>query len=154
MSDSLRPHELQHTRLPCPSLSPRVCSRSCPLCWWCHPTILSSVTSSLPALSLFQHQGLFQWVDSWHQMAKILEFQLQHQSFQWIFKTDFISDWLVWSCSPRDSQKSSPTPPFKRINSSALSFLYDPTLKSIHDYWKNHSFDYTELCWQGNISAF
>ena len=51
-------------------------------------------------------------------------------------------DWLVWSaCSPRDSQESSPTPQFKSINSSVLSFLYSPTLTSIHDYWKNHSFD-------------
>ena len=56
------------------------------------------------------------------------------------FSTDFLSDGLVGSpCSPRDSQESSPTPQFKSINSSALSFLYSPTLTSIHDYWKNHS---------------
>ena len=61
----------------------------------------------------------------------------------------------VWSprC-PRDSQESSPTPQFKSINSMALSFLYGPTLTSIHDYWKNHSFVYTDLCWQSNVSAF
>ena len=64
-----------------------------------------------PALSLSQYQGLFQWVDSSHQVAKVLELQLQHQSFQWIFRVDFLEDWLVWSpCSPRDSQESSPTP--------------------------------------------
>ena len=97
---------------------------------------------SPPAFNLSQHQGLFQWVSSSNQVAKILELQLQHQSFQWIFRTDFLWDWLVWSpCSPRDSQESSPTPQFKSINSSALSFLYSPTLTSIHDYWKNHSFD-------------
>ena len=63
-------------------------------------------------------------------------------SFQWIFRTDFLEDGLVGSfCSPRDSQKSSTTPHFKSINSSALSFLYSPILTSIHDYWKNHSFD-------------
>ena len=68
-----------------------------------HP--LSS--SSPPAFNLFQHQGLFQWVGSWHQVAKALE--LQHQSFQWIFGVDFLQDWLVWSlCSPWDSQESSP----------------------------------------------
>ena len=95
-----------------------------------------------PALNLSQHQGLFQWINSSHQVAKVLEFQLQHQSFQWIFKTDFLSDGLFWCpCSPRDSQESSPTPQFISINSSALSFLYSPTLTSIHDYWKNHSFD-------------
>ena len=63
-----------------------------------------------PAFNVAQHQGLFQWVSSSHQVAKILGLQLQHQSFQWIFRTDFLEDWLVWSlCSPRDSQDSSPT---------------------------------------------
>ena len=85
---------------------------------------------SPPALNLSQHQGLFKWVGSSCQVAKVLEFQLQHQSF------------LVGSpCNPRDSQKSSPTQQFKSINSLALSFLYGPTLTSIHDYWKNHSLD-------------
>jgi len=94
VSDSLRPHGLQHPRLPCPSLPPRVCSNSCPLsrCW--HPTI-SSPEAPSPALNLSQHQGLFQWVSSSHQVAKVLE--LQHQSFQWIFSIDCIYDWLVWS---------------------------------------------------------
>ena len=54
----------------------------------------------------------------------------------------FKMDWLDQnSCSPRDSQESSPTPQFKSINSSVLSFLHSPTLTSIHDYWKNHSLD-------------
>ena len=98
-----------------------------------HP--LSSL--SLPTFNLSQHQGLFQWVSSSHQVAKILEFELQHQSFQWIFRTDFLEDWLVWSpCSLRDSQEYSPTPQFKSINSSVLSFLYSPTLTYIRDYWK------------------
>ena len=97
---------------------------------------------SPPAFNLSQHQGLFQGLSSSHQVAKLLEFQLQHQSFPWIFRTDFLYGWLVGSpCSPRDSQGSSPTPQFKSINSLALSFLYSPTLTSIHDYWKNHSFD-------------
>ena len=66
---------------------------------------------SPPAFNLSQHQGLFQWVSSLHQVVKILELQLQHQSFQWIFRIDFLEDWLVWSpCSPRDHQESSPTP--------------------------------------------
>ena len=95
-----------------------------------HP--LSS--SSPPAFNLFQHQGLFQWVSSSHQVAKVLKLQLQYQSFQWIFRTDFLKDWLVGSpCSPRDSRESSPTPQFKCIDSSALSLLYGPTLTSIHD---------------------
>ena len=95
-----------------------------------------------PALNLSQHQGFFQWVSSLHQMAKVLEVHLQHQSFQWTPRTDLLQDGLVISlCIPRNSQESSPTPQFKSINSSALSFLYGPTLTSIHDHWKNHSFD-------------
>ena len=78
VSDSLWPHGLQRARLPCPSLSLRVCSNSHPLGWWCHPTIPSSAAPSPPALSLSQHQGLFQWVSSLHQVAKVLELQLQH----------------------------------------------------------------------------
>ena len=110
---------------------------------------------SLPAPNPSQHQGLFQWVNSSHQVAKVLEFQLQHQSFQWIPRTDLLKDGLVGSpCSPRDSQESSPTPQFKSINFSMLSFLHSPTLKSIHGHWKNHSLDQTDLCWQSNVSAF
>ena len=81
-------------------------------------------------ISLSQNQCVFQWASSSRQVAKVLEFQLQHQSFQWIFRTDLLQDGLVGSpCSPRDSQKSSPTPQFKSINSSALSFLHSPTVK-------------------------
>ena len=88
---------------------------------------------SLPALNLSQHQGLFQWTGTSHQMVKLLELQLQHQSFQWIFRIDFLSDGLVGSpCSPRDSQESSPTPQFKSINSSALSLPYGPTFTLVH----------------------
>ena len=97
---------------------------------------------SPPTFSLSKHQGLFQWVSSLHQVAKVLEFQLQHQTFQWTIRTDFLYDGQAGSpCSPRDSQESSPTPQFKSINSSVLSFLYSPVLTVIHDYWKNHSFD-------------
>ena len=79
---------------------------------------LSSLT--LPAFDLSQPQGLFQWVGSLHQVAQVLDLQLQHQSSQWIFRVD----WLVWSpCSPRDSQESSPTPQFKSINSSCSAFF-------------------------------
>ena len=85
-SDCLLPHGLQHARLPCPSPTPRAYSNSCPSNWWCHPTISSSV---IP-FSSSQHHGLFKWVSSSHHVAKVLEFQLQHQSFQWIFRTDFL----------------------------------------------------------------
>ena len=103
-----------------------------------HP--LSSLSPLAPNPS--QHQGLFQWANSLHEVAKVLEFQLYHQSFQWTPKTDLLQNGLPGSpCSPRDSQESSPIPQFKSINASALSFLYSPTLTSIPDCWKNHSFD-------------
>ena len=102
-----------------------------------------SLSSPSPApFNLSQHQGLFKWGSSSHQVAKVLELQLQHQSFQWIFRTDFLYDWLIGSpCSPRDSQESSPIPQFRSIHSSVLSFLHSSTLTSIHDHWENHGFD-------------
>ena len=97
---------------------------------------------SPPAPNPSQHQSLFQWVNSSHEVAKVLEFQLQHRSFQRNPRADLLQNGLVGSpCSPRDSQESSPTPQFKSIYSSALSFLHSPTLTSIHDHWKNHSLD-------------
>ena len=103
-----------------------------------HPPL----SPSPPALNLSQHQGLFKWVSSSHQVAKVLEFQLQHQSFQWTPRTDLLYNGLVGSpCSPRDSQEPSPTPQFKKFNYSVLSFLYSPTFTPIHDHWKNHSLD-------------
>ena len=137
VSDSLRPHESQHARPPCPSRSPRVHSDSRPSSQWCHPAISSSV---VPFSS--QHQSLFQWVNSLHEVAKLLEFQLQHHSFQRNPRVNFLQNGLVGSpCSPRDSQESSPTPQFKSINSSALSLLHSPTLTCIRDHRKNHSLD-------------
>ena len=97
---------------------------------------------SPPAPSPSQHQSLFQWVNSSHEVAKVLEFQLQHQSFQRNTRADLLQNGLVGSpCSPRDSQESSPTPQFKSSNSSVLSLLHSPTLTSIHDHRKNHSLD-------------
>ena len=87
---------------------------------------------SPPTFNLAQHQGLFQWVSSSCQVTKVLEFQFQHQSFQLIFRTDFLEDgWIGSPRSPRDSQESFPIPQFKNINSLALSFLYSPSLTSI-----------------------
>ena len=94
-----------------------------------------SVSSpSPPAFSLSQHQGLFQWVSSSHQVTKVLELQFQHHSFQWMN----IQDWLPlgWtgliSLQPRNSQESSPAPQFTRIDYSVLNLLYGPTVTSIH----------------------
>ena len=106
----------------------------------------SNISSAVIPLSScpqsFSASGSFQWVSTSHQVAKVLEFQLPHQSFQWIPRTDLPQDGLVgYPCSPRDSQESSLTQQFKNINSSVLSFLHSPTLTSIHDHWKNHSLD-------------
>ena len=135
---------MQHreARLPCPSPSPGGYSDSCPSHWWCQPTISSSVIPFSSRLQSSQHQGLFKRASSLHQVTKGLEFQLQHQPFQWIFRTDFLEDGLIGSpWCPRDSHESSPTPRFKSINSSALSFLYILIFTSTHDYRKNHRFD-------------
>ena len=94
---------------------------------WVSDAILPShplLSPSSPTFKLSQHQGVFKWVSSSHQVAKVLEFQLH-----WVFRTDFLYDWLVGPpCYPRDSQGSSPIPRFKSINSVVLSFLYSPTL--------------------------
>ena len=142
MSNSLQPHGLQHVRLPCPLLSSGVCSNSCPLSRWCHPTISSSVvplssclqsfpaSGSFPVSRLFASGGRSIGVSA---SASVLPMNIQ----EW-----FPLGYQVGSpCSPRHSQESSPTPQFKSINSSVLSFLYSPILTSIHDYWKNRSFD-------------
>ena len=141
MSDSLQTHEPQHARTPYQSPTLRVYPNSCPLNRWSHPTISSFVVpfscpQSFPASGSFPMSQLFS------SGGQVLEFQLQHQSYQWTPRTDLLSDGLVGSPrSPRDSQESYPTPQFESINSSALVFLYSPTLTSIHDHWKNHSLD-------------
>ena len=140
MSDSLWPHEPQHTR---PSPTPRVYPNSCPLSQWCHPAIssstapFSSCSQSFPALTSFQMSQLF---TSGGQSigvsasASVLPMNTQDWSpLRW-------TGWISLQ-SPGDSQESSPTPQFKSINSSVLSFLHSPTLTSIHDCWKNHSLD-------------
>ena len=108
------------------------------------------------ALNLSQHQDFFfQWVSSSHQVAKVLELLLQHQSFQWIFRTDFLEDWLVGSpFSPKDSQESSSVPQLESIDSLALNLLYGPALTSINDYWISHCFDYMGLCQKSNVFTF
>ena len=87
-----------------------------------------------PTFNLSQHQGLFKWVSSSHQVAKVSASTLAW-AFQWIFRIDFVYNRLLWSpCRPRDFQESSPTPQLKSISSSALRILYGPTFTSIHDY--------------------
>ena len=129
------PHGTQHTRPPCPSPAPRV-----------YPTHVHQVgdaiqpshplsSSSSPALNLSQHQGLFQWDSSLHQVtlsigASALASVLPMNILGW-----FPLGWTGWDLvTVQGTQESSPKPQFKSINSSALSFLYSPTLTSIHNY--------------------
>ena len=132
MSDSLQPHQLQDSRLPCPSPTPGDYPNSGPSRWWCHPTISSSVIPFSSHLQSFSASGSFPMRWSSHHVVKVLEFQLQYESFQWIFRTDLVGSVQIQSvkiqlvgspCSPRDSQESSTTQQFKSINSSVLSFL-------------------------------
>ena len=139
---TLRPHELQHTRPPCPSPAPGVHSNSRPSSQWCHPAISSSVIpfsscpQSLPASGSFPVSQLFTWGSQSigvSASASVPPMNTQDWSpLEW-------TGWISLQC--KNSQESSPTPQFKSINSSVLSFLYSPTLTSIHDYWKNHSLD-------------
>ena len=95
VSNSLQPHESQHAWPPCPSPTPESTQTHV---HWVSDATQSSRPRSFPSpsvLNLSQHQGLFQWVSSLHQVAKVLEYQLQHQFFQWIFQTDILRmDWL------------------------------------------------------------
>ena len=116
-----------------------VYSNSCRLSQWCHPTISSSATPFCCLQSVPSSRS-FPWVSSSHPVAKVLELQLQQQSFQRVFKVDFLKGWLVWSpCSRGDSQESSPESQFKSISSLALSLLYVPTLTLYMTTGKTHS---------------
>ena len=143
LSDSLRPHDSQHARPPSPSSSPGVHSDSRPSSWWCHPAISSSVipfsscpqslpaSESFPMSQLFASGGQSIGVSA---SASVLTMNIQ----EW-----YLLGWTGWiSLQPKGpSQEPSPTPQFKSINSSVLSFLCSPTLTSMHNYWKNHSTD-------------
>ena len=155
MSDSCHHHALQHTRLPSPSPYPRVCSNSCPVNQWCHPTISSSVVpfsscfQSFPASESFLMNQLF--TSGGQSIRASASSSVLPMSMQ---------DWLPLELTGLISLQSKG---LSRVFSSAtvqkhqffvLSLLYGPALTSVHDYWKNRSFDYMDLCWQSDVSAF
>ena len=153
---TLRPRELQHTRLPCPSLSPRVCSNSYPLSQWCHPTITSSVSpfsscpQSLPVSGYFPVSWLF--TSGGQSIGDSTSESVLPMNIQSWFPLGLT---VCSPCCPRDSQESSPAPQFKSINLRCSAFfMLSPTLVSVHDYWRNHSFDYIHLCQESDVSAF
>ena len=146
-------HESQHARPPCPSQIPRVYSNSCPLSWWCHPAISSSVIpffscpQSLQASGSFPMSQLFPWGGQSigvSASASVLPMNTQDWSPSWW--TLLAVQGTLKSLLQHHSSKASIF--------SALSFLHRPTLTFIHDHWKNHSLDQTDLCWQSNVSAF
>ena len=143
VSDSQH-HGLQHARLPCPSPIPEACSNSCPLSWWCHPTISSSVVC-FSRLQYFPALGSFQMNQSFTLGGQSIGVSASASVLPMNIQDWFPQDGLVGSpCSSRVSQgtlESFPAPQFKSIKSLSLSFLYSPTLISLHDYWKSHSFD-------------
>jgi len=155
MSYSLRPYWLQHARLPSPSPTPGIHPNSCPLSRWCHPTISSSVVpfsscpQSFPASgSLPMSQLLASGGQSIGVSASTSVLPMNTQDWYPLGWTGWISLlskglWRVFSNTI-----------VQKHQSLALSFLYSPTLTSIHDHWKNHSPDYMDLCWQINVSAF
>ena len=140
VSDSLRPHESQLPRPPCPP-APGVHSNSCPSSWWCHPAIsfsvvpFSSCPQSLPASESFPMTQLFAWGQSTGVSALASFFPKNSQDWSPL-------EWTGWvSLQSKGLSRVFSNTLFKSINSSALSLLHSPTLTSIHDHGKNHSLD-------------
>ena len=114
-----------------------------------HPLLPSSPL----ALNLSQHQGHIQWVGSSHWVAKVLELQLQHQSFQWIIRLiSFRIDWFD-PLAIQGTLKSLLQHHSSKTSTLRCSAFFMVQLSHLY-YWKNHSFDYTHLCWQSDVSAF
>ena len=153
MSDSLRPYGLQHTRLPCPSPSPRACSNSCALSQWCHPTISSSVFPFSSCLLSFPASGSFP-------MSQLFVSGGQSIGASASVLPMIIQGWFPLGLTGMISLEA--TGLSRSFSSTAVwkhqFFSAQPSLWShthiIQDYWKNHSFDYMDLCWQSDVSAF
>ena len=128
---------------------------SCALSWWYHPTISSSVIPFFSGHQSFPGSGSFPMNRFFASGGQSTGASTSASVLSKKYSGLISQDWLVWSpCSPRDSQESSPKPQFESIHSSVWGLLYGPTLTSVHDYFKNHSFDYMGLCQQSDVSAF
>ena len=155
MPNSLRPHNLQHSRLPCPSLSPRDYSNLCPLSQWCHPTVSSSAAPFSSCLQSFPASVAFQWVGSSYQVAKVLELQLQHQCFQWIsglisFRIDWFDLLAVLGTLKSLLQHHSSKASLLQCSAFFMVQLFHPYMTT----GKTIDLTYTDLCQQSNVSAF
>ena len=140
ISDSLQPHGLQHARLPCPSPTPRACL--CPLSWWCHPTISSSVVPFSSCLQSFTVSGSFLtsqfFVSGGQSIGTSASASVLPMNIQDLFPLG-LTGWIPLLSKGLSRVFSNTTA--QNHNSLAFSFLYGPALTSIYDYWKNHSFD-------------
>ena len=149
VSNSLSPYGLQYTRLPSPSPYPRFCSKLCPLSQWCHPTIsttavpFSSWLQSFPASGSFPMSQYF--TSGGQRIGASASASILPMNIQGWFPLG-LTGWIT--LKSKGLSRSSQTLQIKSISSSALSVLYGPMPSSIHDYWKNHSFDYMDLCQQ------
>ena len=154
MSNPLRPHGLQHARPPCPSPTPGVHSNSRPSSWWRHPAISSSIVpffscpQPLPASGSFWMSQLFAWdSQSIGASASVLPMNTQDWSpLGW-------TGWISLQFKGLSRVFSNTTVQKHQFFGAQLS-SHNPTLTSIHDHWKKNSLDYTDLCWQSNVSAF
>ena len=155
MSNSLRPRGLQHTRFPCPSPSPRVWSDSCSLSPWCHPTISYSVTllsfcpQSFPASGSFPMTWLFMLVPKYWSLSFSIS---PSNEYSWLISLRI--NWFDLFAVQGFSRVFSNTTIQKHQFFGTQCSFHSPTLTSVHDYWKNHSFDYMDLCQQSDVSAF
>ena len=142
VSDSLQPHELQHFRLPCPSPTAGVYPNPCPLSRWCHPTISSSVIPFSSCPQHFPASGSFQMSQLFASGGQSIGVSASTSVLSVNTQDWFPLGWTGWIALQSEglSRVFSNTTG-QSINSSALSFLYSPTVTSIHDYWKNHSLD-------------
>ena len=142
MSDSLQPHGLQHTRPPCPSPTPGVYSNSCPLSWWCPPTISSSVIPFSSHLQSFPASGSFPMSQFFASGGQSIGVLASPSVLPMNIQDWFPSGWAGWiSLHSKGLSRVFSNTTVQNINSLTLSFLYSPTLTSIHDHWKNHSLD-------------
>ena len=167
MYDSVWSHGPQHARLPCPSPSPGVCSNSYPLSQWCHPIISSSVvpfsscfqsfpaSGSFPMSQLFASSGqsirvsvsasvLPMNIQDWFPLGLTGWISLQSKGLSRVFSNTTVQKHHFFGAQPF----------FFFFFFLVLSLFYGPNLTSVHDYWKNHSFDYTDLCQKSNVSTF
>ena len=158
VSDSLWPHALEHPRRSWLSPTPGVYSNSRPLSRWYHPTISSSVVPFFSCLQSFPASGSFQmsqfFTSRWPKSIRAsASASVLPANIQGCFPLE-LTGLISLQSKGLSRVEYSPTSQFKSINSCVLSFLYGPNLISILDYWKKHSFDYMDICWQSNVSAF